>query len=357
MKSDSFHFLKTIRESKMKKDLIGVILTLALLAAATAVASADEVTLKNGDRISGEVVAMENNKLVIKTSYAGEIFITWSQVEKISIDKPVEVVLSDNASLKGVIQTTEDGHSAIVLDKTQERVDLKLAEVNKINAEPAESSELNLNIRANIGIQVESGNTDKQKYHFDGRAIARKGRHRLSFGFEYDHEYNDNRKTKNKLLASSKMDYFFQYPWYIYGKGAYEFDEFKDLNLKLDLGPGLGYQIFESELINLSLEAGPSYVRQDFKNERTRDYIAARSAMEFDKYFFEKFFQFFLLAEGFSNPEESDDRFARLRTGLRFPLEWGLNLTTQYNLDWDSNPPEGIDDTDQKFIFLVGYEY
>ena len=208
-----------------------------------------------------------------------------------------------------------------------------------------------------MGIRVESGNTEKQTYHFDGRAVARKARNRLNIGFEYDHEYNNNRKTKNKLLASSKMDYFISFPWYIYGKGAYEFDEFKDLNLKLDLGPGLGYQIFESELINLSLEAGPSYVKQDFQDESTRDYIAARGAVDFDKYFFEKFVQFFLWAEGFANPDEYDDRFARLRTGLRFPLKWGMNLTTQYNLDWDNKPPEGIEDTDQRFIFLLGYDY
>jgi hypothetical protein len=60
--------------------------------------------------------------------------------------------------------------------------------------------------------------------------------------------------------------------------------------------------------------------------------------------------------QGFANPDKEDDRFARVRTGLRFPLGWGFNLTTQYNLDWDSDPPEEIDDTDQKFVFTLGYE-
>jgi hypothetical protein len=36
---------------------------------------ADEVRLKNGDKLTGQVVRMEEEKLVLKTTYAGEIAI------------------------------------------------------------------------------------------------------------------------------------------------------------------------------------------------------------------------------------------------------------------------------------------
>lgn len=62
---------------------------------------ADEVILKNGDRLTGEVVTLEVNKLILKTSYAGEIFIDWSKVEKIEVDNPVEVLLKNDVSLSG----------------------------------------------------------------------------------------------------------------------------------------------------------------------------------------------------------------------------------------------------------------
>ena len=38
---------------------------------------ADEVRLKNGDKLTGQVVRMEEEKLVLKTTYAGEIAIAW----------------------------------------------------------------------------------------------------------------------------------------------------------------------------------------------------------------------------------------------------------------------------------------
>jgi len=317
---------------------------------------ADEIILKNGDRLTGEVITLEEDKLIIKTSYAGEISIAWPEVEKIRVDKPVGVVLEDDVYRHGLIETAEDGRLLIRQDKTRQRVFADLEEVKRINPQHAESTKTKYNMRANVGITVESGNTEKEKIHLDGRFGARRQQLRFSVGFEYDYESNNDENTKNKLLASTKLDYFFNYPWYVYGKGAYEFDEFKDLDLKLDIGPGLGYQFIEGENANLALEAGPSYVKQDFKEESRRNYIAARSAINADKWFFDKFVQLFLLAEGFSNPKEKNDRFARVRTGLRFPLGWGFNLSTQYNLDYDKNPPEGIEETDQRYLLLLGYD-
>ena len=193
------------------------------------------------------------------------------------------MLLTDGSSLHGVIESTEDGRIIITKDKTREHVRLSLVEVKRINPEQAESAKTKFDIRANVGIKTESGNTEKDTLHLDGRLVAGKQRHRFSLGFEYDYETSNNDKTKNKLLTYSNVDYFFSHPWYLYGKGAYEFDEFKDLDLKLDVGPGLGYQFLEGEITNLALEAGPSFVRQDFKDEPRRNYIAARGAIKTDK--------------------------------------------------------------------------
>ena len=319
-------------------------------------AAADEIILKNGDRLTGEVITLEEDKLIFKTSYAGELIIAWSEVEKIRVDKQAGVLLEDEVFLKGVIETAEDGRMIIRQDETRQHVFVNLEKVKRISPQQAESTKTKYNMRANVGITIESGNTEKEKFHLDSTFGARKQQFRFSFGFEYDYESNNDEKTRNRLLASTNLDYFFNHPWYVYGKGAYEFDEFKDLDLRLDIGPGLGYQFIEGVNANFALEAGPSYVKQDFKKESRRDYIAARFAVDADKWFFDKFVQFFILAEGFSNPNEADDRFGRVRSGLRFPLGRGFSMSTQYNLNYDNNPPEGIEETDQRLIFLLGYD-
>ena len=317
---------------------------------------ADEIILKNGDRLTGEVKILEENKLIFKTSYAGKISIAWSEVEKIGIDKPVGVLLEDDVSLHGVIETAENGRLIIRKDEKPQRVSVDLEEVKGIKRQKFHPAKTQYIMRANVGITVESGNTEKENLYLDGRFEARKQQFRFNAGIEYEYETNDNEKTKNKLLLSSKLDYFFRHPWYVYGKGAYEYDQFKDLDLKVDIGPGMGYQFIEGENANLALEAGPSYVRQNFEKQSRRNYMAARTGISADKWFFDKFVQFYLLGEGFFNPDEKDDRFARIRSGLRYPLGKGFSMSTQYNLDYDNNPPEGIDENDHKIIFLLGYD-
>ena len=47
---------------------------------------ADEIWLKNGDHLTGQVIRMENNLLTLKTSYAGELSVKWEEVAKIRTD-------------------------------------------------------------------------------------------------------------------------------------------------------------------------------------------------------------------------------------------------------------------------------
>ena len=52
-----------------------IMITVAFLIAGNSLA--DEVRLKNGDKLTGQVVRMVENKLIFKTTYAGEITIAW----------------------------------------------------------------------------------------------------------------------------------------------------------------------------------------------------------------------------------------------------------------------------------------
>ena len=75
-------------------------------------AMADEVRLKNGGVLPGKIVGMEDGKLVLKTSYAGEISIKWNEVATLRTDTPVHVVIEYDmyyASSERIIEWAEEG--------------------------------------------------------------------------------------------------------------------------------------------------------------------------------------------------------------------------------------------------------
>ena len=70
---------------------------------------ADEVFLKNGDRITGQVISMEKGKLIFEAFYAGKIHIDWAEVSELKTDAPITVILSDGTSLQGIPTPADEG--------------------------------------------------------------------------------------------------------------------------------------------------------------------------------------------------------------------------------------------------------
>src|SRR5512142_2711866 len=74
---------------------------------------ADQVVLKNGDRVVGSVVKKDGKTLTIKTDQFGVVTTSWDQIESIRTDKAVNIVLQDGRTVQGTLGTT-DGRLEVV---------------------------------------------------------------------------------------------------------------------------------------------------------------------------------------------------------------------------------------------------
>ena len=66
---------------------------------------ADQLVMKNGDRVTGSVVKKTGKDLTIKTDQLGSVTVAWDQVASIKTDKPINVVLADGRTVKGILAT------------------------------------------------------------------------------------------------------------------------------------------------------------------------------------------------------------------------------------------------------------
>ena len=76
------------------------LLLFVLLFGAAAAARADQVTLKNGDRVTGSIVKKEGNNLTIKSELMGVVTIPWDQITEIKSAEPLNVVLAGQSGPK-----------------------------------------------------------------------------------------------------------------------------------------------------------------------------------------------------------------------------------------------------------------
>jgi hypothetical protein len=95
--------------------MVRISVCLALLYCCSVVLYAEQVTLKNGDRVTGTIVSMDDKKLTVKTDYAGDITIDRAAVAQFSSQQPLVVTRTDNQVVTGPV-TQQD--SSIVVNGT-----------------------------------------------------------------------------------------------------------------------------------------------------------------------------------------------------------------------------------------------
>jgi len=337
----------------MKGKGIVVFFAVLLVLLAGAQAAADEVWLKNGDHLTGKVKSLDGGTLLFNTAYAGDLSIKWEEVVNLKTDDPIKVVLGDETTAQGPLSPADPGKVKVKAEQVAEPVTVDLANIKTINPKPP----LRMSFRANAGYSRSDGNTDTEDIYADAEFVARTLQNRYTIGGLYKRSESEDVKTEDRALGYMKYDHFFTKKWYGYANATGEKDEFKDLDLRTSLGVGAGYQFIESERTNLSLEGGLSYVNEDYIIAEDNSFAAARWGLKFDHFILPKSLQYFLHHTGLQSVESSDDLILFTQTGFRIPFYKSLNITAQFNWEYDKSPSPGKKESDYTYLLTLGYNW
>ncbi|MGD2056824.1 MAG: DUF481 domain-containing protein, partial [Gammaproteobacteria bacterium] len=202
---------------------------------------ADEVFLKNGDRLSGTIVTKSGDKLVLETRYAGKIEIQWADVSHLTTQQAVRILLDDETEQSGILSATDGAELRIAADIDAEPEPLPMARIAAIN--PPVAPRLKIKGQANVGFDRDRGNTDQDTYHVDAESIFRWPDDRVTLNGSGDLEKSNGDKTKQQADLAGKYDHFMNEKWYLYSGLDFQHDKFADLTLRTKLSAGTGYQI------------------------------------------------------------------------------------------------------------------
>lgn len=145
------------------------VLTLIALFAFPSVLFADQVKLKNGDRLTGTIVKSDGKTLVLHTDAAGDITLKFEAIQDITTDADLHVSLKDGKTAVGPVTTT-DGKIEIAT-KTSGTIEAAKDDVTLIRndaEQQAYDKSLHPGLRhgwdggANVGFSVARGNSETE---------------------------------------------------------------------------------------------------------------------------------------------------------------------------------------------------
>ncbi|MFQ5644875.1 MAG: YdiY family protein [Thiogranum sp.] len=339
---------------------LSVFLLLTLICLPATQAYADELLMNDGSRLLGKVVKREGGTLEFETSYAGVIKVNWDEISELRADEPMKLMLRDESTLTAQrIKNTEAG---ILLDDNieadQSTASLAQAELEYINPDPWRTGEgYKLDGRVNFALSKERGNTDKDEIDADASLTWRLRNDRFKMFGEFERDRNNNKKTKDKWKSSNSYDHFFTRKWYGGAFLGFEHDQFADLKLRTIAGPKTGYQWFESKEMNLATEIGPMYTDEDFDTDSDDDYLSLGWGIDFDRFVFGEFMQFYHRQTGLWNLEDTGDVVWNTWTGFRFPMILGVVATTEMKVEYNSGAADDADDLDTTYSLKLGYAW
>ena len=110
---------------------------LCALALSSLWASADQLTLKNADRLTGTIVQSDGTTLVLHTDYAGDISLKWDAVQAIDSKETLHLQLQNGKTVAGPV-TTSDGK--LQVSTNSGTVEAPIAEVKALRSDKEEAA-------------------------------------------------------------------------------------------------------------------------------------------------------------------------------------------------------------------------
>jgi putative salt-induced outer membrane protein YdiY len=322
---------------------------------------ADEVIFKNGDRLTGKIEQLVEGKLVFKSDMAGTVTIDISSIQTLSSDEQIKVHLKDGTVLNQKVTKAGPDRFAVEGTDTVKAQEFELAAISSINPPAKPKPKWTGDISA--GLTLTHGNTRTEAISASVNLRKRTDNDRTQLSADYgrgrqrDASTGQMETTEDWWRTKGKYDYFFKKKLYGYLDGRYETDAMAQLDRRVIIGGGSGYQWIESEDMNFSTEAGLASVYEKFDNQTSSNsQVSVQAGYNFDKQLVKKV-KFIHDLTWYPSTEKFSDYYLTSTGEIRAHFTDTLFTNFKAIFDYDATPAIGAGDTDVKYIWGIGWSF
>jgi putative salt-induced outer membrane protein YdiY len=322
----------------MKLTAVALLIGLTLVAVGVR-GEADTVAMSNGDRLSGSVVSMVGGRLILDTEYAGVLRIAWSKVERVSLDGALAAVLHNGTEI-ALVEVPTAG--------------LALADVAAIAPPQPDSGWKG---RVDLGWTRAQGNRDTQLGTLT--AFAERGDPsdgRLSLLVDAAQGRSEGERTASRARAEGKLAQDAGRADYRYWLAGLGYDRVRDIDLRVELGAGVGRTLADRPGHRLTAEIGVSVVRESFDDGESETDAKLRIGQAWERE----------LGAGtslrqslslLSAVEDPEDITAELVVALGYRLTNRLSLVSRVVNTYDTRPAAGTKRNDLTLATQLGFSF
>jgi len=310
-----------------------VILLATLLSLGFKCAQAEQIILHlhNGDRIAGNLISEDTNRVVLATTWIKELSVPLSAI------KQREAVPPPASLPPAIVERKPPATNVVAVAKSPPP---------SPPVKPASSKLWKANLT--LGTDLQFGQLDRQLYYSRLKlTYERPYKHtpqkffRSIFDYAVDYGQTDGVRSANRMEGSMKMDFDVGKRWFIYNLGGAGYDEIRKIDLHYEDGPGIGYHLFQLPKFVANVEAGGNYQVQERQGSPDVRNFFLRFAEDVTwkigpKLTFTEKFEFTPQAEDLSRY-----RF-RFDSNLSFPLWKNISLNLSVLDLYDTNPPGSV---------------
>ena len=240
---------------------------------------ADQVSLKNGDRLTGTIVKSDSKTLVLKTEAAGDVTFQWSAIDAITSAQPLHVGLAGGQMVVGPV-ATKDGQiqvatlTAGVVTASKESVQVIRSDseeaVYDAAIERLQHPHLGDFWRGTLdtGLSLTRGNSATLSYTLAGRAVRQTDRDKITVYTTAVYGKNDTTSPSqviaHQITGGVRADINFSARWFAFAATDFNSNALQNLDLQNVVYGGVGSHLIKTKNTQFDVFGGAGYNQEFF---------------------------------------------------------------------------------------------
>ncbi len=342
---------------------LGMVLLLAGTLFCTG-AFADQIVLKNGDRLTGTIVKSDAKTLLLKTEFVGDVTVQWPAIESFTSTQPLHVGLTGGQTVVGPV-TTNDGkvevvtQSAGTVTTTKDSIQVIRSDAEQAAYDAALDRLQHPHLSdywggfVDTGLSATRGNSETTNYSLGAKAIRDAPSDKITVYANSVLAKNTtagvSTTTAHAILGGVRADFNISPRAFAFGSSDFLYDQFQMLNLRSDLVGGFGYHAIKTKTTVFDIYGGGGYDQAFYSTGVTLKSGEATGGESFSYQLFSR-----------TSLTEQLDIFPNISTLGQYRFNFASAAVTKLNnwLNWQisiqdryvSNPISGIKKND---LFLT----